>query len=206
MQPVTQRSGAGKESWISARYDGIRYGFRAEDGGESTSGRGAAAVYARTRTQGFGREVQKRLLLGAHALSAGAFDNTFLRSQEIRKIVKRDFDAVFRAPNVLRRGSSQESDADGVDVVVHPCSVSSAPRLDSSKASPSSSMHEYVQDVLTVPSSLAGLPSVSMPTGVSEDDGWPVGTMLTAQWGMEDVLDVVASVVDAEYEPENGLR
>lgn len=192
-----------------ARFDGVRYGFRYQ---EEAHGRHEARdsggttrrhPYALTRSMGFGREVQKRLLLGSHALSADGFSNTFLRAQSIRKVIQQDFDNVFRIENVLKRmgdegGDSlvdEDSAATGaaprhcVDVLLHPCSVNTAPTLYEAKYE--SSVDEYVQDLLTVPSSLAGLPAVSMPLGFAED-GWPVGTMAVTQWGMEDLLAVVA--------------
>lgn len=199
-----------------ARFDGVRYGFRHHEKDGSTRTQGAARSrhpYALTRSLGFGREVQKRLLLGAHALSADAFSNTFLRAQSIRKVVQQDFDDVFRIDNVLKNTDettdssdtqknpsdriSVDVDGDGVDIILHPCSVNSAPTL--YQAQHESSVEEYVQDLLTVPSSLAGLPAVSMPGGRAED-GWPVGTMAISQWGMEDVLGVVAHAMK-DYQP-----
>lgn len=176
-----------------ARYDGIRYGFRADDAVAPDQ-----HTFAASRAQGLGREVRKRILLGAHALCADAYRNTFLRAQRIRKIIRRDFDRALRIPNVLRPDEERASgDAStGVDVLLHPCSVNSAPTIAGAKHE--SSVEEYVQDLLTVPSSLAGLPAVSMPTGNAED-GWPVGTMAVTQWGMESVLGVVADVM-SEYE------
>lgn len=173
-----------------ARYDGVRFGYRSEDPIE-----GYSHPYAATRSQGFGEEVRNRILIGTHALSAGAFDNTFLRAQAIRKLVQSDFDSVFRAKNVLRKDTPTASAEKGVDVLLHPCAVNSAPTLEVAKHE--SSVEEYVQDLLTVPSSLAGLPAVSMPTGLARD-GWPVGTMAVAQWGMEKVLAVVGKAMD-EY-------
>ncbi|KAK0547565.1 Trimeric GatFAB AmidoTransferase(AdT) complex subunit, partial [Tilletia horrida] len=166
-----------------ARYDGIRYGFRKEsDPADLAAGE---HPYAATRSAGFGPEVQRRILVGTYALSAGAFDNYFLKAQRIRRLVQADFDRVFALPNVLRRDASSSptsaptpnGSSTGVDVLIHPSAVGIAPLLpeasDEGKAttasstSTSTSASSYVQDVLTVPASLAGLPALSMPVGLS---------------------------------------
>lgn len=146
-----------------------------------------------------------------------AFDNTFLAAQRIRQTIKDEFDQVFRIPNVLHgRGAQIEHSAasagseKGVDVLLHPSAVNTAPLLSTLTSTSSSSssaggaadtsagstgLGEYVQDLLTVSSSLAGLPSVSMPLGRGEQDGWPIGMMATSQWGMEKVLGRLAAAL-----------
>ncbi|CAO1626980.1 unnamed protein product [Sympodiomycopsis kandeliae] len=171
-----------------ARYDGIRYGFRADENQLASS----SNPYSTTRTQGFGPSVRSRILLGTHALTAGSFNNTFLKAQKIRKVIQDDFDMVFRIPNVLRSNHLPDHSKEGVDIILHPCSTNTAPTI--SYAMNESSEEEYVQDLLTVPSSLAGIPAVSVPTGYAQD-GYPVGSMLISQWGMEDVLGIVGKVM-----------
>ena len=111
-----------------------------------------------------------------------AFDNCFLQPQRIRNLVRRDFDRVFRAPNVL--SAHPEINQGGVDVLIHPSAIRTAPRLDEDNAGSGSNLGSYLQDVLTVLASLAGLPALSVPMGLGED-GWPVGVSLVGQWGHE---------------------
>ena len=143
-----------------ARYDGVRYGL-------PSTGR----VYAHTRTAGFGPEVQKRVLLGTYALTAGAYDNYFLQAQRVRRLVQADFEAVFYG---------------GVDVIVHASAIGGALALDGSPG-----LGAYVQDVLTVPASLAGIPAVSVPCG-------PVGVSVAGKWGSDGAVLRVAEIVGSE--------
>lgn len=114
----------------------------------------------------------------------------------MRQLVRDDFDDVLRVRNVLRRQKS--TGKDGVDILVHPATVDTAPRIDEQQQEEKGQQQlrqaqmAYVQDVLTVPSSLAGLPSLSIPAGKARDNGLPVGVALTAQWGCEKLLFHVA--------------
>ncbi|PCH44569.1 amidase signature enzyme [Wolfiporia cocos MD-104 SS10] len=179
-----------------ARYDGIQYGSYVEPppGMDKTK---TANVYAYTRSAGFGAEVQKRILLGTYALSADAFDNYFLQAQRVRKLIRADFDRVFKIPNVLQEGGTPSSE--GVHVLVHPSAIRTAPPLPSRDLDPDAEdgaiLDAYVQDVLTVPASLAGLPAVSIPAGVG-DDGWPVGVSVVGQWGCDDVVLAVGKICE----------
>lgn len=159
-----------------ARYDGVQYGLQVRP---PAVGR-ARQMYAHTRTAGFGPEVQKRVLLGTYALTAGAYDNYFLQAQRVRRLIQADFEAVFVLQDHLhQRGGVQ----DGVDVVVHASAIGGAPGLDGSAG-----LGAYVQDVLTVPASLAGLPAVSVPCG-------PVGVSVAGQWGSDRTVLRVAEIV-----------
>ncbi|KAL6309383.1 amidase signature domain-containing protein [Sparassis latifolia] len=180
-----------------ARYDGIEYGSFTElpPGADATK---AANVYAHTRSRGFGKEVRKRMLLGTYALSADAFDNYFLQAQQVRNLIKSDYDRVFRVPNLLAtpvNTNSASLDNDGVHVMIHPSAIRTAPPLPAetdvqSPLSHGDGLDTYVQDVLTVPASLAGLPALNISAGVGED-GWPVGVSVVGQWGCDQmVLDV----------------
>lgn len=196
-----------------------------------------ALTYTKTRTTGFGPEVKKRLLLGTYALTAesvhlprhpifpvvrhiltcslklSAFDNYFLQAQRVRQLVHQDFMRAFIVSDPLAETTptSAVPNPDGVHVLLHPSAIRTAPRL--SQPNEADSLDVYVQDVLTVPASLAGLPAVSVPmkVGLSEKngdgdvdggevgDGWPVGASLVGQWGCESmVLRVAKAIEDIE--------
>ncbi|KAG8874704.1 Trimeric GatFAB AmidoTransferase(AdT) complex subunit [Tulasnella sp. 331] len=171
-----------------ARFDGMRFGSKVQHS-EETDLSQTSNIYAASRAAGFGPEVRKRILLGTHALTADAFDNYFLQAQRIRKVIKTDFDAVFRSRNVLSRdppeSSSSELDDDDtkVDILLHPTAISSAPRL----SEPLKGVDGYLQDIMTTPASLAGLPALSIPSGFAGDD-WPLGMSLVGQWGDDDLV------------------
>lgn len=139
-----------------AKYDGIRYGSRAE-GPDGTGG----VLFSQTRHQGLGEEVKRRILLGSYTLSADAVDNYFLQAQKIRRLVQEDFNRVFRRPNPLNRDYSLKMKDNGVDFIVCPTAPTKAPYLwEVKKEGP---LHSYMNDVFTVPASLAGLPAISIP-------------------------------------------
>ena len=142
-------------------------------------------------------------------ISLSAFDNYFLAAQAVRNQLKDDMDAVFAKPNPLRRKTEQRHSVDGplVDVLMYPSAISAAPTFASLKdGSRSGSIDSYVQDVLTVPASLAGLPAISCPfpalTGPSKDaagagerDDVPVGVQIVGQWGDDAVVLQVAEAL-----------
>jgi aspartyl-tRNA(Asn)/glutamyl-tRNA(Gln) amidotransferase subunit A len=134
-----------------ARYDGIRYGPRL--GPDDVLG-----TYLRTRGEGFGAEVKRRIMLGTYALSAGYYDAYYLKAQKVRTLIKRDFDDVWAA---------------GFDAIVAPTSPTVAFRMGSRLADP---VAMYLSDACTLPVNMAGLPGVSIPCGLS--DGLPVGLQL----------------------------
>ena len=136
-----------------ARYDGIRYGHRAQ------GPRSLIELYERTRAEGFGAEVKRRILLGTYALSAGYYDAYYLRSQKIRTLIRRDFEQVFAA---------------GIDAVASPTSPTPAFKLGEKIDDP---LAMYLNDIYTVPANLAGLPGISIPCGFSKA-GLPIGLQL----------------------------
>ncbi len=139
-----------------ARYDGIRYG-QAARGGD------VIANYLRTRGEGFGPEVKRRIMLGTYALSAGYYDAYYLKAQKVRTLIKQDFDALW---------------ARGFDALVAPTSPTVAFRFGARLADPVSM---YLSDACTLPVNMAGLPGLSVPCGLS--DGLPVGLQLIgAPW------------------------
>lgn len=193
-----------------AKYDGVRYGTRAD----SPDGNGQAdgILYSNTRGTGFGSEVQRRILLGTFSLSADSMDNYFIQAQRVRRLVQRDFDDVFSAQHPLFDAQAAHSDSVGagasagaeVDVIVCPTAPSSPPRLsdltgDSEKSSP---LDAYVNDVFTVPASLAGLPAISVPVTVAEssqDSGADAeelaGIQVVGQYGDDELVMSVGGLL-----------
>lgn len=142
-----------------AKYDGVRYGSRAE-GPDSDANN---VLFAKTRGQFFGNEVKKRVLLGSYSLSASAMDNYFLQAQRVRRLVQSDFDRVFSFTNMLMNENMKprEQEEEGVDVIIAPTGPMLAPTFEEiKKLDP---VREYVNDVFTVPASLAGLPVIGVP-------------------------------------------
>ena len=135
-----------------ARYDGVRYGLRVD---APTTGE----MYDATRTAGFGAEVERRIMLGTYALSAGYYDAYYGKAQKVRTLILRDFDAAY----------------EHFDVLLSPTSPTTAFTL-GAKADP---LAMYLNDVCTIPSNLAGHPAISVPFGVG-DDGLPVGVQILA--------------------------
>lgn len=151
-----------------ARYDGMRYGLRVQ--GEDLND-----VYEKTRGEGFGDEVKRRVLIGTYVLSAGYFDAYYLKAQKIRTLIKRDFDQVF----------------DNVDLILTPTAPSAAFRI----GERNDPLQMYMNDVFTVPASLAGLPGISVPVGLS-DDGLPLGLQLVGRAFDEETMFRVADVLE----------
>ncbi|KAL1956676.1 hypothetical protein VTO42DRAFT_6926 [Malbranchea cinnamomea] len=178
-----------------ARYDGVRYGTRDADALDNAGG----YLYASTRGTGFGAEVKRRILLGTFSLSAGAMNNYFIQAQKVRRLVQRDFNAVFRMQNPLLRCSADgaavaaDKAEAAVDVLVCPTAPTLPPTISSLKDVPP--VQAYALDVLTVPASLAGLPALSVPVPLADSqagkDARSVGMQVIGQYGDDDlVLDV----------------
>ena len=181
-----------------AKYDGLRYGFR-DDASHGTGG----VLYANTRGQGFGDEVKRRILLGAYSLSAEAIDNYFVQAQKVRRLVQQDFDGVFALPNPLLDTKEGDKGDKGVDVLVSPTAPTLPPTLEAVQNQ--TPLDAYMNDVFTVPASLAGLPAISVPVPMHfagpihelgyqyESKEWShaVGVQIIGQYGDDDtVLDV----------------
>ncbi len=137
-----------------ARYDGVKYGFRAEDGNTLSS------MTSLSRAKGFGREVQRRILIGTYALSAGYVDAYYKKAQQVRTLIRQDFEKAFQK----------------VDVLLTPTSPTTAFKAGSHQDDP---LAMYLSDLLTIPANLAGLPSISLPCGFDKD-GLPIGLQLIA--------------------------
>ncbi|KAJ2742415.1 Trimeric GatFAB AmidoTransferase(AdT) complex subunit [Coemansia sp. BCRC 34301] len=174
-----------------ARYDGIRYGRRSVVRPETRNLQNASQKYANTRSEGFGAEVQRRILLGTHVMSSAASEHYFAPSQKIRRLIQQEFDAVFALPNALNVTKPAAEHAirpsGSVDVLLFPTATGAAPRLGDQE---DSRVSNYVNDVMTVPASLAGIPAISVPVGFT--DGMPLGLQLAAQYGDDDLLLHVA--------------
>ncbi|KAI9022503.1 glutamyl-tRNA amidotransferase [Hyaloraphidium curvatum] len=197
-----------------ARFDGVRYGYRSERGEGSVSGddlplqnnlRPAGAMYADTRTEGFGEEVKRRIMLGTFVLREDAYNSYFLHAQKYRRLVKKDFDDVFRMPNPLDESPQTPADSPKIDILLTPAAVGTAPILEDvrSRRNP---VEEYVNDVMTIPASLAGLPALVFPFGSSREDGFPIGLQLLSQYGDEEYLFDVASVFHDAVKSQSAIN
>ncbi|KAI8053715.1 aspartyl/glutamyl-tRNA amidotransferase subunit A [Syncephalis plumigaleata] len=157
-----------------ARYDGIRYGYRAPtDQPTSTFN-----TYANTRRAGFGQEVQRRILLGSFVLSESAYDDHFVQAQRIRRLIQQDFDQCFRTLRTSHVETTSSSSLDGVDVLLTPCNIDIAPTINEAMQG---GVAAYANDVMTVPASLAGIPAISMPFTQSNDH-YSINIQLMAQY------------------------
>jgi aspartyl-tRNA(Asn)/glutamyl-tRNA(Gln) amidotransferase subunit A len=148
-----------------ARYDGVRYGFRAPLSDQAADLR---AMYEQTRAEGFGAEVKRRIMLGTYVLSAGYYEAYYLKAQQVRTLIRRDFEAAFEK----------------VDAVATPTSPVPAFRIGERVNDP---LQMYLADVFTVSAPLAGLPAISVPCGFTTD-GIPVGLQLTGRMFDEETL------------------
>jgi aspartyl-tRNA(Asn)/glutamyl-tRNA(Gln) amidotransferase subunit A len=125
-----------------------------------------------------------------------------LQAQKVRKLVRADFDRVFRASNALAPTGHSQTNNGGVDVLLHPSAIRTAPALVHESAEDTyrlkeseSSLDAYLQDVLTVPASLAGLPAMSVPVGAGEDR-WPIGVSVVGQWGCDEGVLAVGEYIE----------
>ena len=154
-----------------ARYDGVRFGHRAK----LDQGDGITEMYEKTRAEGFGAEVQRRVMVGTYVLSAGFYDAYYNRARRVRALIKKDFDDVF---------------ADGVDALLTPATPSSAFELGANFTP----IQMYLNDVFTVTVNLAGLPGIAVPTGLDRR-GLPMGLQLIGKpWAEGELMDVAGAI------------
>ena len=139
-----------------AKFDSVRFGLRVDVPGGTVED-----VMAVTRDAGFGEEVKRRIILGTYALSAGYYDAYYGSAQKVRTLIQRDFDAAFEK----------------VDVIATPSAPTTAFRLGEKIDDP---LQMYLNDVTTIPANLAGVPGISIPSGLAEEDGMPVGIQFLA--------------------------
>ena len=152
-----------------ARYDGVRFGRRANlNAGESIT-----EMYERSRSEGFGNEVQRRVMIGTYVLSAGFYDAYYNRARKVRSLIKKDFEDVFAA---------------GIDAILTPTTPSAAFEL--GKLETADPVEMYLNDVFTVTVNLAGLPGISVPAGLNSE-GLPLGLQLIGRpWEEGDLMNI----------------
>jgi len=155
-----------------ARYDGVRYGHRAEAAAD------LADLYVRTRTEGFGPEVKRRIMLGTYVLSSGYYDAYYLKAQKVRTLLMQDFDRAFES----------------VDAIVTPTSPTPAFRFGDKVDDP---LSMYLSDIFTVTLNLAGLPGMSIPCGLTKDR-LPVGLQIVGRRFDEEMVLRVAAALEGE--------
>jgi len=154
-----------------ARYDGVRYGLR-------VPGKDIAGMYENTRAEGFGREVRRRVMIGTYVLSAGYYDAYYVRAQQVRTLIKRDFETVF---------------ADGIDAILTPATPSAAFGIgEKTSADP---IEMYLNDVFTVTVNMAGLPGIAVPGGLSPK-GLPLALQLIGKPFEEETLFSLGEVIE----------
>lgn len=158
-----------------ARYDGVRYGLRVD-------GNGLDEQYINTRTEGFGAEVKRRILIGTYVLSAGYYDAYYLKAQKVRRLIKNDFDSAFQKCDIILTPTSP----------IEPFAIGDTKMLENP-------INMYLNDVFTVSVNLAGLPAMSLPIGLSQN-GLPLGMQLIGRAFDED------TIFKAAYHLERGAN
>ncbi len=161
-----------------ARYDGVKYGFRSK--GESL-----IDMYEKTRSEGFGTEVQRRIMIGTYVLSSGYYDAYYLKAQKVRKLIKNDFDEVYKK----------------VDAILTPSTPSAAFKIGEKTNDPVSM---YLNDIFTVPVNLAGLPAISIPAGV-DAKGYPLGLQIIGKAFDEQNILNIAYAIEEKIQFKNKI-
>jgi aspartyl-tRNA(Asn)/glutamyl-tRNA(Gln) amidotransferase subunit A len=164
-----------------ARFDAMRYGLRVGDG----DGASAEDVMSATREAGFGAEVKRRIMIGTYALSSGYYDAYYGQAQKVRTLIRRDVESAFTS----------------VDVLVSPTTPTTAFRLGERTGNP---MSMYLADLCTIPASLAGIPAMSVPSGLAPDDNLPVGLQIMAPALREDRMYRIAAAYEVARDAAEG--
>ena len=162
-----------------ARYDGVKYGFRSK-------GENLIDMYEKTRSEGFGAEVQRRIIIGTYVLSSGYYDAYYLKAQKVRKLIKNDFDEAYKK----------------VDAILTPSTPSSAFKIGEKTNDPVSM---YLNDIFTVPVNLAGLPAISIPAG-HDSKGYPLGFQIIGKAFDEQVLLNIAYALEEKIGFKNKIN
>jgi aspartyl-tRNA(Asn)/glutamyl-tRNA(Gln) amidotransferase subunit A len=155
-----------------ARFDGVKYGFRAK--GESLE-----EMYVNTRSEGFGAEVKRRIMLGTYVLSSGYYDAYYVRSLRLRNLIKKDFDNAFRQ----------------VDAIILPTTPSDAFKI----GEVTKPLDMYLSDTFTIPANLAGIPAISLPCGFSKNN-LPLGLQILSNAFKEDILLRIAYAFEQQHD------
>ncbi len=163
-----------------ARYDGVKYGFR------SSNGNNLIEMYENTRSEGFGDEVKRRILIGTYVLSSGYYDAYYIKAQKVRQLIKNDFDKSFK----------------NVDAILTPSTPSSAFKIGEKKNDPISM---YLNDIFTVPVNLAGLPAISIPAG-KDNNNYPLGLQFIGKALDEQKLLNIAYAVENKINFKQNLN
>ena len=151
-----------------ARYDGVKYGFRSK-------GENLIDMYEKTRSEGFGDEVKRRIMIGTYVLSSGYYDAYYLKAQKVRRLIKNDFDEAYKK----------------VDAILTPSTPSSAFKIGEKLNDPVSM---YLNDIFTVPINLAGLPAISLPAG-HDKNGFPLGLQVIGKaFDEQTILNIAYSI------------
>jgi aspartyl-tRNA(Asn)/glutamyl-tRNA(Gln) amidotransferase subunit A len=156
-----------------ARYDGVRYGYRTKNAHELRE------VYKKTRDEGFGPEVKRRIMLGAYVLSSGYYDAYYLKAQKVRALIKKDFELAFQ----------------NCETIITPTSPSTAFKLGEKTDDP---LAMYLSDIYTCTANLAGIPGISIPCGLSKE-GLPIGLQLVGPHWSEDALLKLGDAYEREF-------
>ena len=162
-----------------ARYDGVKYGFRSK-------GENLIDMYEKTRSEGFGNEVKRRIMIGTYVLSSGYYDAYYLKAQKVRKLIKNDFDEVYKK----------------VDAILTPSTPSSAFKIGEKTNDPVSM---YLNDIFTVPINLAGLPAISIPAGL-DSKGYPLGLQIIGKAFEEQNILNIAYSMEKEINFQNKIN
>ena len=162
-----------------ARYDGVKYGLR-------TDGNNLIDMYEKTRSEGFGDEVKRRIMIGTYVLSSGYYDAYYLKAQKVRKLIKNDFDTAF----------------DKVDAILTPSTPTSAFKIGEKTNDPVSM---YLNDIFTVPANLAGLPAISIPGG-HDEKGFPLGLQIIGKAFEEQTILNVAYCLEQKINFKNQIK
>ena len=161
-----------------ARYDGVKYGFRSK-------GENLIDMYERTRSEGFGSEVQRRIMIGTYVLSSGYYDAYYLKAQKVRKLIKNDFDDAYKK----------------VDAILTPSTPSAAFKIGEKTNDPISM---YLNDIFTVPVNLAGLPAISIPAGL-DAKGYPLGLQIIGKAFDEQKILNIAYAMEEKIQFKNKI-
>jgi aspartyl-tRNA(Asn)/glutamyl-tRNA(Gln) amidotransferase subunit A len=162
-----------------ARYDGVKYGFRAE-------GNNLIDMYENTRSEGFGDEVKRRIMIGTYVLSSGYYDAYYLKAQKVRRLIKNDFDNAFNK----------------VDAILTPSTPTSAFKIGEKTNDPVSM---YLNDIFTVPVNLAGLPAITIPAG-HDEKGFPLGLQIIGKAFEEQTILNVAYCLEQKINFKNQIK